>query len=107
MTDNQYTLPHDGLLQKFTFAEGLSLLVLLIIAMPLKYLFDTPEAVKVVGWIHGALFVVLMLLIGRYCLSVKNRFLSLKVFIILFISALIPFGWIIADKRIFGQVKRV
>ena len=38
-------------------AEGISFLVLLGIAMPLKYILDVPEAVKVVGWIHGALFV--------------------------------------------------
>lgn len=38
-------------------AEGISFLVLLFIAMPLKYMADMPLAVKVVGWIHGVLFV--------------------------------------------------
>ena len=38
-------------------AEGISFLVLLLIAMPMKYFLKIPEAVKIVGWMHGALFV--------------------------------------------------
>lgn len=36
--------------------EGISYLVLLGIAMPLKYLMDIPLAVKITGWAHGVLF---------------------------------------------------
>ena len=39
-------------------AEGISFLVLLLIAMPLKYLAGFPQAVLIVGWIHGFLFIV-------------------------------------------------
>jgi integral membrane protein len=38
--------------------EAISYLLLLGIAMPLKYLFDYPMAVTVVGWAHGVLFVL-------------------------------------------------
>ena len=38
-------------------AEGISFLVLLLIAMPLKYFLNFLQAVKYVGWLHGALFV--------------------------------------------------
>lgn len=38
-------------------AEGVSFLVLLAIAMPLKYLAGEPAAVRIVGAAHGALFV--------------------------------------------------
>lgn len=38
--------------------EGISYVLLLAIAMPLKYFFDFPQAVKVVGWAHGVLFVL-------------------------------------------------
>jgi integral membrane protein len=38
------------------FVEGVSYLVLLGIAMPLKYLLDMPLAVKITGWAHGILF---------------------------------------------------
>ena len=38
--------------------EGLSFLILLGIAMPLKYMFDQPLAVTYVGWAHGILFIL-------------------------------------------------
>lgn len=38
--------------------EGFSFVVLLGIAMPLKYLWSLPMAVTVVGMIHGILFLV-------------------------------------------------
>ena len=38
--------------------EGISFIVLLGIAMPLKYYYDQPEAVKIVGMAHGVLFVL-------------------------------------------------
>lgn len=37
--------------------EGVSLLVLFGVAMPLKYLADMPQAVRIVGWLHGVLFI--------------------------------------------------
>jgi integral membrane protein len=40
------------------YAEGISFLVLLLIAMPLKYWFGMPMAVRMVGSVHGALFIV-------------------------------------------------
>ena len=47
-----------GRLRQIGLFEGISFLVLLGIAMPLKYFAERPEAVKVVGWIHGILFMV-------------------------------------------------
>lgn len=43
------------------YLEGTSFLLLLGIAMPLKYMLDIPEAVKYVGMAHGALFIVYIL----------------------------------------------
>lgn len=43
--------------RKIAFAEGVSFLVLLLIAMPLKYFADMPIAVTIVGGLHGLLFV--------------------------------------------------
>ena len=47
-----------GRLRFIGMAEGLSLLVLLGIAMPLKYLADSPGVVAVVGPMHGFLYMV-------------------------------------------------
>jgi integral membrane protein len=46
-------------------AEGISFLVLLGIAMPLKYLADVPQPVKIVGAIHGGLFILYILAVFR------------------------------------------
>ncbi len=44
-------------------AEGLSYLFLLLVAMPLKYIWHIPEAVKYTGWAHGVLFIAFMYMI--------------------------------------------
>ncbi len=50
---------HLSRLRLIGLAEGSSFLVLLGIAMPLKYLGDMPLAVTLVGWVHGLLFMAL------------------------------------------------
>jgi hypothetical protein len=47
-----------GRLRAIGFWEGVSFLVLLGVAMPLKYLAGWPPAVRVVGMAHGVLFVL-------------------------------------------------
>ena len=48
--------------RRVALAEGISCLLLLLIAMPLKYFFGFPLAVKLVGWAHGVLFIAYILL---------------------------------------------
>jgi integral membrane protein len=81
--------------RKISLAEGCSLLVLLLVAMPLKYFFAFPEAVKVVGWIHGILFILYvgMLLV----LEVKYRW-SFLFLAGAFFASLIPFGTFVLDR---------
>lgn len=69
--------------------EGYSYLVLLLIAMPLKRIFDLPIAVTIVGSIHGILFILFMyqilkLLIGKD-FSFKQSFYA-------FLLSILPFG---------------
>lgn len=45
-----------------SLAEGVSYLVLLLIAMPLKYFANMPQAVMVVGMLHGLLFIAYVVL---------------------------------------------
>lgn len=44
------------LFRKVALAEGVSTLLLFLVAMPLKYLFDQPGLIRPVGWAHGVLF---------------------------------------------------
>jgi integral membrane protein len=45
-----------GMLRLFTYMEGASYLLLLLVAMPLKYGFGLPLAVRIAGGVHGVLF---------------------------------------------------
>jgi len=45
-----------GRLRAIGFLEGVSFLVLLGVAMPLKYIWHEPLAVRVTGMAHGVLF---------------------------------------------------
>lgn len=85
-----------GLFRKVATAEGISFLILLGIAMPLKYAAGYPVAVLIAGSIHGALFVALAVL----AYLVKDRFnktvgWGFKVFL----SSIIPFGTFYMDKE--------
>lgn len=86
-----------GKLRFAGYFEGISLLVLLFIAMPLKYWFDMPGAVSIVGSIHGALFVTYCLIIAY--VTLKTRW-NLIWPILSVVVAFIPFGNFILDKKL-------
>lgn len=79
------------------WAEGLSFLILLCIAMPLKYALDLPQAVSVVGMAHGVLFSLYLLAIAW--VTILHRW---SVWLVLgaILAAFIPFGPFILDRRI-------
>jgi integral membrane protein len=77
--------------------EGVSYLLLLFIAMPLKYAYDMPIAVKVTGMAHGVLFVAYCLVLA---LCMKKFAWTLKFGAYLFIATLIPFGTFVTDRKI-------
>jgi integral membrane protein len=78
------------------FLEGMSFLILLFIAVPLKYLMDIPEPTKVMGSAHGALFVAYVLL----CLVCYIRYKwKISTFFILIALSFVPFGTFWGDKK--------
>ncbi len=87
-----------GRFRVIAFLEGLSYLVLLFVAMPLKYLLDMPGAVRAVGMAHGLLFVLYMVSLLETWLSAGW---SLKRATVAFIACLVPFGtfWFDAQLR--------
>ena len=78
-----------GRLRIISIIEGISFLVLLGIAMPLKYALDMPRAVFWVGLIHGLLFVI-------FCMALLNAFLvakwKMKPPVLIFLASLVPFA---------------
>ena len=83
--------------------EGISFLLLLLIAMPLKYFAGMPQMVTVVGMAHGVLFVwyVAAVLVAKaeFNLSYKNTALAL-------VASLLPLGTFYADARLFRRLKQ-
>src|SRR5690606_33630714 len=53
-----YFITSVGRLRLLAFLEGVSLLVLVFVAVPMKHFFDNPAAVKAIGPVHGALFLL-------------------------------------------------
>jgi len=78
-------------------AEAISYLVLLGVAMPLKYLAGMPLAVKVVGWAHGALFVVFGVVLLQAMLALRW---SIGKAALVFAATLVPFGPFVIDRRL-------
>jgi integral membrane protein len=79
------------------FLEGISFLLLLFIAMPLKYIWDNPIYVKYVGMGHGLLFIAflaVLLIVGQ-----KQKW-SIKMFILGLIASILPFGPFVFDHKL-------
>ena len=83
--------------RKVAIAEGISFLVLLGIAMPLKYFADMPMAVRIVGMAHGILFVAFVVLAWE-TMNALNK--SYGWFGKDFIASIIQFGTFILDKEL-------
>lgn len=83
-------------LRRLCFIEGISLLLLLFVAMPLKYLADQPLAVRYVGMAHGLLWLVLCVVLVAVAWRLRwNLGRSAAVFV----SSLLPFGFLVMDRR--------
>ncbi len=77
--------------------EGYSYLALVFIAMPMKYLFGIAMAVKIVGMIHGILFIIFCMLLVKAWQEAKWPFRENVLF---FVASLIPFGTFFTKNRI-------
>ena len=91
-----------GRLRLIGMAEGISLLFLFGIAMPLKYMLDKPEAVTIIGWIHGLLFVLFMIAV---IIVYDQRNWPFKKVIYAFIAAFLPFGTFVFDAHLKKEQK--
>jgi integral membrane protein len=80
--------------------EGWSYLILLFIAMPLKYMFDFPIATKIIGMIHGGLFIWFLVVLYNFHIESQR---GIKVTILGFISSLIPFGTFFFNKQLSNE----
>jgi integral membrane protein len=82
--------------RKVAFAEGVSFLVLLAIAMPLKYFANIPMAVTITGGLHGILFIAFIVL-AYQIQSANNKPFSWVVKAGL--ASILPFGTFYMDRE--------
>ncbi|PIE15529.1 MAG: hypothetical protein CSA68_05740 [Rhodobacterales bacterium] len=82
---------HSGLkwLKIAALLEGTSLVALVFVAVPLKYWVQLPMAVKLIGPVHGALFVGFILTLLSFWAMGR---VSLKLTLIGAVASFIPFG---------------
>lgn len=81
--------------------EALSFILLLFIAMPLKYMAGMPEATKIIGMLHGLLFVAYVMFAAQVAweFDLRKRFVLQA-----FAAAVLPFGPFIFERKILKNV---
>lgn len=84
-----------GQFRLIALLEGISF-ILLLLAMPAKYLFHYPIFVFVLGRVHG--FLVIIYLVWLFILFLEKRFSFAESFVAVLVS-LIPFGTFYADHK--------
>ncbi|MFL5764210.1 MAG: DUF3817 domain-containing protein [Bacteroidia bacterium] len=80
---------------KTGIAEGISFLVLLGICMPLKYMMHMPLPVRIVGMLHGALFIAFIWLLLKAKAEYKWPFSVVALGVLL---SVLPFGTFFLDR---------
>ncbi|EFM12174.1 conserved hypothetical protein [Paenibacillus curdlanolyticus YK9] len=85
-----------------SYLEGISFLILLGIAIPLKYAADQPQMVTVTGMIHGVFFAAYI--IGIFVMAALYRWKVLRIAGGI-LAAFLPFGPFVLERRIMRDTK--
>ena len=86
-----------GRLRIIGIVEGISFILLLGLAMPLKYIWEMPLAVRIVGSLHGLLFVLFLYALLQVTIERKWNIVRVMT---AFMSSLLPFGTFVFDKQL-------
>lgn len=78
------------------FLEGVSYLLLLFVAVPIKYINGNPEFVKMLGMPHGLLFVAYVVI--AIVFGVEQKW-NAKTMAIVLLASIIPFGTFYVEKK--------
>jgi integral membrane protein len=92
-----------GRLRLIAFLEGISLLILVGIAVPMKYAGNDPSLVKTMGPVHGLLFLLFILNTISVGIEFKWRFMETTWKVLL--ACIIPFGTFYIDWKILRKIK--
>ena len=92
-----------GRLRLIGLLEGISLLILIFLGVPLKYGFDYPDLVKTMGPIHGALF--LLFIFNTLSVGVDQQWKFSETTWKVLIACMVPFGTFYIDKTILSKTE--
>lgn len=95
---NKYFGSLIGRFRLIAFLEGMSLIILVFLAVPLKYFADMPGLVEAIGPVHGVLFLAFIFYALRVSFEVEWKFFKTTWKVLL--SSFIPFGTFYIDKKI-------
>jgi integral membrane protein len=87
-----------GRLRILAFLEGSSLLLILFVTMPMKYIFQMPEANMIVGMVHGVFFLMYVYYVILVKIEQNWKFSKMALALI---ASVIPFGTFWADAKLF------
>ena len=87
-----------GRLRLVGLLEGWSLLILLFVCMPLKYVWDLPQGVQIIGMLHGLLFILYVVQIFVAMVEFKWKLFQETFWLLL--ASILPFGTFVADRKI-------
>jgi integral membrane protein len=87
-----------GRLRLIAYLEGVSLIILLGVAVPLKYWGGNPELVKILGPIHGTLF--LLFILSTLTVGVEQQWKFRQTTWKVLVACIIPFGTFYIDRHI-------
>lgn len=87
--------------QVMAYVVGVMLLVLVFVAIPLRYGFDVPEVSKIVSPVHGFLYIVY--LVTAFDLALKAKFTAKGTLLVL-LAGVVPFVSFWAERRVSRRV---
>ena len=92
-----------GRLRLIGFLEGLSLLVLVFIAVPMKYMFNNPALSKSLGPVHGGFFI--LFIINTLSVGIEQNWKFKTTTWKILVASFIPFGTFYIDQKILKNIK--
>ena len=93
-----------GRLRILGLLEGVSLVLLVFVAVPLKHFYHNPALVQAIGPVHGLLF--LLFLLNTLYVGVEYDWKFWKTTWKVLLSSVIPFGTFYIDRTILAELKQ-
>lgn len=100
---NKFLTTSIGRLRLLAFLEGVSLLLLVFIASPMKYFWENPILVKTIGPVHGGLF--LMFVIYTIMIAIQQNWKHLETTWKVLLASFVPFGTFYVDWKILRRME--